>query len=98
MHGDDMKVIPGLVIGKRHIERSARCNHVHHEAFGIGLRSGLLLEYLAFLDHPQGLRSGNASFNGAHQGMVAPEDALRVRCSADCGKVKSHESKDIGVA
>jgi hypothetical protein len=36
--------------------------------------------------------------SGAHQGMVAPEDALRVRCSADCGEVKSHRGKDREVA
>lgn len=93
-----MKVIPGLVIGKRDIERAVGFDQAHHQALGIGLGSGLLLEYHSFLDHPQGLRPGNASLSGAHQGMVAPEDALRVRCSADCGEVKSHRGKDIEVA
>jgi hypothetical protein len=93
-----MKIIAPLVIGKWDVERAVGFDHAHHQALGIGLGSGLLLEYLSFLDHPQGLRSGNASLGGAHQGMVAPEDALRVCCSADCGKVKSHESKDIEVA
>lgn len=93
-----MQVIARLVIGKRHIERAVGFDQPHHQALGIRLGSGLLLEYRSFLDHPQGLRSGNASLGGAHQGMVAPEDALRVRCSADCGKVKSHRGKDIEVA
>ena len=70
----------------------------HHQALGIRPGSRLLLENLSFVDHPQGLRSGDASLGGAHQGMVAPEDALRVRCAADCGKVKSHKGKDIEVA
>lgn len=93
-----MKVIARLVIGKRDVERAIGFDQAHHQALGIRPGSGLLLKYLSFVDHPQGLRSGNASFSGTHQGMVAPEDALRVRCSADCGKVKSHESKDIEVA
>jgi hypothetical protein len=50
------------------------------------------------VNHPHSLRSGNASLGGAHQGMVPPQDAVRVRCSTDCGKVKSHVRKDIEVA
>ncbi len=98
MHSDDMQVIAPLVIGKCHIERAGGFDQAHHQTLGIRPGSGLLLEYLAFLDHPQGLRSGNAPLGSAHQGMVVPEDALRVRCSADCGKVKSHKGKDIEVA
>ena len=93
-----MQVIPRLVIGKREVEWSVGFDQAHHQALGIRPGSGLLLEYFSFLDYPQGLRSGNASLSGAQQGMVAPEDALRVRCSANCGKVKSHDSKDIEVA
>ena len=98
MHGDDIKVIAPLVIGKRDVERAIGFDQAHHQALGIRPSPGLLLEYLSFLDHPQGLRSGNASLGGAHQGMIAPEDALRVRGSADCRKVKSHRGKDIEVA
>jgi hypothetical protein len=93
-----MKVIPCLVIGKCDVERAVGFDQAHHQALRIRPGSGLLLEYRSFLDHSQGLRSGNASLSGAHQGMVAPEDALRVRCAADCGKVKSHRGKDIEVA
>jgi hypothetical protein len=93
-----MEIIAPLVIGKRDVERAIGLDQAHHQALGIGSCSGLLLEYLSFLDHPQGLRSDNASLSGTHQGMVAPEDALRVCRSADCGKVKSHDSKDIEVA
>ena len=98
MHRDDVEIITPPVIGKRHVERAVGFDQAHHQALGIGLGSGLLLEYLSFLDHPQGLRSGNPSLGGTHEGMVAPEDALRVGCSPDCGKVKSHGRKDIKVA
>jgi hypothetical protein len=98
VHGNDVEIITRPVIGERDVERAIGFDQAHHQALRIRLSSGLLLEYLAFVDHPQGLRPGNASLAGAHQGMVAPEDALCVRRSADCGKVESHESKDIEVA
>jgi hypothetical protein len=80
-----MDVIACLVIGKRDVKWAIGFDQAHHQALGIWPGSGLLLKYLSFVDHPQGLRSGNASFSGAHQGMVAPEDVLRVRCAADWG-------------
>jgi hypothetical protein len=98
VHGDDVEIIAPPVIGKGDVERAVGFDQAHHQTLGIGPGSGLLIEYLSFEDHPQGLGSGNPSLGGTHQGLIAPEDALRARCSADCGKVKSQDRKDIEVA
>ena len=98
MHRHDVEVIAALVIGKRDVERAIGFNHVHHQALGIGSRSGVLFEHRSFLDHTQRLLSGNPPFSSAQQGMVAPDDARGVRDSADCEKVKGHRGKDIRVA
>jgi hypothetical protein len=93
-----MKIIAPVVIGKRHVKRAVGFDQMHHQALGIRPGSGLLLKYFSFVDDPQRLRSGNASLGGAHQGVIAPENAVRVRCSGKCGEVKSHGGKDIEVA
>lgn len=98
MHGDDVEVIARLVIGKCYVERAIGFDHVHHQALGIGFGSGVLFKHRSFLDHTQGLLPSDTPFRGAQQGMVAPDNARGARGSADCGKVKSHESKDIEVA
>src|SRR5205823_4756705 len=91
VNGNDVEVAVGLIVRQRHVQRLARFDFGHHQAFWKGFVLRVLLNDLAVLEDGFCLLAADAALSGTLQRVIAPLNPAGCGGGLNCLQRETHD-------